>query len=158
MITKAFSIVLLICLINAIDASNRILKSTDNRNATSKLSRQSNTFNSFHSKKSKENLKFNEINSHSTSNSESFKESRKISTRMLRDDSLPVPHSVHELQQHVTTRGRQLVTLGTELAPLYPGYGTHFVYLYVGTPPQRQSVIIDTGSHFTAFPCTGDNS
>eukprot|EP01038_Epipyxis_sp_PR26KG_P008920 gene8920-12029_t len=43
----------------------------------------------------------------------------------------------------------------TQLTPLYPGYGTHFTYIYVGTPPQRQSVIIDTGSHFTAFPCTG---
>ncbi|KAG5190098.1 aspartic peptidase domain-containing protein [Tribonema minus] len=36
-----------------------------------------------------------------------------------------------------------------------PGYGTHIAYLYVGTPPQRVSVIIDTGSHLTAFPCKG---
>ena len=41
------------------------------------------------------------------------------------------------------------------LTPLYPGYGTHFSYVWVGTPGQRQSVIIDTGSHYTAFPCTG---
>jgi len=40
-------------------------------------------------------------------------------------------------------------------APLFPGYGTHFVYVYVGTPPQRVSVIVDTGSHYTAFPCSG---
>jgi Xylanase inhibitor N-terminal len=46
-------------------------------------------------------------------------------------------------------------TLGFEEAPLMPGYGTHFSYVYVGTPPQRVSVIIDTGSHFTAFPCKG---
>lgn len=39
--------------------------------------------------------------------------------------------------------------------PLHAGYGTHFAYLYVGTPAQRVSVIIDTGSHWTAFPCTG---
>jgi ferredoxin len=38
---------------------------------------------------------------------------------------------------------------------LYPGYGTHFSYIWVGTPAQRQSVIIDTGSHYTAFPCSG---
>ncbi|CAM9309093.1 unnamed protein product, partial [Heterosigma akashiwo] len=38
---------------------------------------------------------------------------------------------------------------------LYPGYGTHFAYVYVGTPPQRVSVIVDTGSHYTAFPCKG---
>jgi hypothetical protein len=41
------------------------------------------------------------------------------------------------------------------LAPLYPGYGTHYAYIYVGTPAKRQSVIIDTGSHYTAFPCSG---
>ena len=36
-------------------------------------------------------------------------------------------------------------SLSMELAPLYPGYGTHYAYIYVGTPPKRQSVIIDTG-------------
>ena len=35
------------------------------------------------------------------------------------------------------------------------GYGTHFAFLYVGSPPVRQAVIIDTGSSYTAFPCTG---
>ncbi|CAM9753368.1 unnamed protein product, partial [Phaeothamnion confervicola] len=49
--------------------------------------------------------------------------------------------------------------LGAQLeyedTPLFPGYGTHFAYIYVGTPPQRVSVIVDTGSHFTAFPCVG---
>jgi hypothetical protein len=40
-------------------------------------------------------------------------------------------------------------------APLFRGYGTHFVYLWVGTPPQRVSVIVDSGSQHTAFPCTG---
>ena len=40
-------------------------------------------------------------------------------------------------------------------APLYRGFGTHFVYVYVGTPRQRVSVIVDTGSHHTAFPCSG---
>lgn len=40
-------------------------------------------------------------------------------------------------------------------SPLYRGYGTHFVYVYVGTPRQRVSVIVDTGSHHTAFPCIG---
>lgn len=41
-----------------------------------------------------------------------------------------------------------------EDTPLFPGWGTHFAYVYAGTPPQRVSVIIDTGSHFTAFPCS----
>jgi hypothetical protein len=35
------------------------------------------------------------------------------------------------------TRARKL----SELTPLFPGYGTHFAYVFVGTPPQRQSVI-----------------
>mmetsp|Transcript_27505 Transcript_27505/g.33371 ORF Transcript_27505/g.33371 Transcript_27505/m.33371 type:complete len:572 (-) Transcript_27505:448-2163(-) len=40
-------------------------------------------------------------------------------------------------------------------APLLQGYGTHYATIWVGSPPQRQSVIVDTGSHFTAFPCVG---
>lgn len=43
----------------------------------------------------------------------------------------------------------------TESAPLFPGLGTHFVYIFVGTPRQRRTVIVDTGSHLTAFPCQG---
>eukprot|EP00542_Grammatophora_oceanica_P012420 CAMPEP_0194041356 /NCGR_PEP_ID=MMETSP0009_2-20130614/13276_1 /TAXON_ID=210454 /ORGANISM="Grammatophora oceanica, Strain CCMP 410" /LENGTH=605 /DNA_ID=CAMNT_0038684837 /DNA_START=75 /DNA_END=1892 /DNA_ORIENTATION=+ len=39
------------------------------------------------------------------------------------------------------------------VAALYQGYGTHYVDLWVGTPPQRQTVIVDTGSSITAFPC-----
>ena len=30
-------------------------------------------------------------------------------------------------------------------AALYQGYGTHYVDLWIGTPPQRQTVIVDTG-------------
>ena len=52
-------------------------------------------------------------------------------------------------------RGRQLLGNETETTPLFQGLGTHFSYIYVGTPPQRVSVIIDTGSHHTAFPCVG---
>ena len=42
-----------------------------------------------------------------------------------------------------------------ETGALYQGYGTHYMDIYVGTPPQRQTVIIDTGSSITAFPCSG---
>jgi len=38
-------------------------------------------------------------------------------------------------------------------APLFQGMGTHYADVWVGTPPQRKSVIVDTGSHYTAFPC-----
>eukprot|EP00804_Cyclotella_cryptica_P016088 CCRYP_004226-RA/>CCRYP_004226-RA protein AED:0.01 eAED:0.01 QI:284/1/1/1/0.5/0.33/3/2017/924 len=45
-----------------------------------------------------------------------------------------------------------------ETGALYQGYGTHYLDLWVGTPPQRQTVIVDTGSSVTAFPCTGCES
>eukprot|EP01038_Epipyxis_sp_PR26KG_P006810 gene6810-9326_t len=41
------------------------------------------------------------------------------------------------------------------ITPLYQGMGTHYSFLWIGTPPQRVSVIVDTGSHHTAFPCVG---
>jgi hypothetical protein len=43
---------------------------------------------------------------------------------------------------------------GSTTAQLFQGYGTHYVDLWCGTPlPQRQTVIVDTGSAMTAFPC-----
>jgi len=49
---------------------------------------------------------------------------------------------------------RRLDVKGTQLIPLYPGFGTHFAYFYIGSPAQRQSLIVDTGDHYTLFPCT----
>ena len=50
-----------------------------------------------------------------------------------------------------------LLTLAPSIprSPLGVDSGTHYAHIYVGTPPQRQSVILDTGSHFAAFPCVG---
>jgi hypothetical protein len=45
--------------------------------------------------------------------------------------------------------------IAQEVGALYQGYGTHYVDLWCGTPPQRQTVIVDTGSSVTAFPCSG---
>lgn len=42
-----------------------------------------------------------------------------------------------------------------QVGALFHGYGTHYADVWVGTPPQRQTVIVDTGSSLTAFPCTG---
>lgn len=42
-----------------------------------------------------------------------------------------------------------------QTAALFQGYGTHYADLWCGTPAQRQTVIVDTGSGVTAFPCTG---
>lgn len=33
--------------------------------------------------------------------------------------------------------------------------GYYYVNLFVGSPPQKQTVIVDTGSSITAFPCSG---
>ena len=46
----------------------------------------------------------------------------------------------------------------TPVAELFQGYGTHYADLWCGTPePQRQTVIVDTGSGVTAFPCSDCN-
>lgn len=37
--------------------------------------------------------------------------------------------------------------------PLHSEHGTHHAYLYVGSPPQRRTLIVDTGSRLVAFPC-----
>lgn len=59
-----------------------------------------------------------------------------------------------------TTRRRRLAATDSnkdlyQVTPLFQGFGTHYATVWVGTPPQRKSVIVDTGSHFTAFPCVG---
>ncbi len=55
------------------------------------------------------------------------------------------------LQQGEEDRSQQ-----QQWVPLSQGYGTHYATVWVGSPtPQRKSVIVDTGSHYTAFPCKG---
>ena len=100
----------------------------------------------------------------STHTKESYQRSdrRKHPRPEWEDASLPLPHSVHELGHSPMDeldatggRRRRHLAQNSEIVPLFQGYGTHFAYIYVGSPGQRQSVIIDTGSHYTAFPCTG---
>lgn len=61
-----------------------------------------------------------------------------------------VPDRPHQYQ------GRRQLQVGdpTPVSELYQGYGTHYADLWCGTPPQRQTVIVDTGSGVTAFPCS----
>lgn len=65
--------------------------------------------------------------------------------------TLPLlPHG-HVVARHLAENGEK----GKSLGPLYQGYGTHYVDLWVGSPePQRQTLIVDTGSQMIAFPCS----
>jgi hypothetical protein len=71
------------------------------------------------------------------------------------------PHHIDDHHQHQHIRRNLLVNTPYtgvhpyQTTPLSQGYGTHYATVYVGTPPQRKSVIVDTGSHYTAFPCAG---
>ena len=78
--------------------------------------------------------------------------------------SLPlIPHHVQRARRGLLDtdlsylpRRRQLQKDTLIIGALYQGYGTHYVDLWVGSPnPQRQTVIVDTGSGVTAFPCSG---
>ena len=51
-----------------------------------------------------------------------------------------------------TTRESDLLS-ATLTVPLHAHSGTHHVHVYVGSPPQRQTLILDTGSRVMAFPC-----
>ena len=42
-----------------------------------------------------------------------------------------------------------------ELLTVYQGYGAYYVDIFVGSPPQRQTVMLDTGSENVAIPCKG---
>jgi len=44
-------------------------------------------------------------------------------------------------------------TIAPVTVPLHASSGTHHVHMYIGSPPQRQTLIIDTGSRLMAFPC-----
>ena len=72
-----------------------------------------------------------------------------------------VPNHVQRMRRE---RGRDLASKESgirrrdkalEVGALYQGYGTHYIDLWCGSPPQRQTVIVDTGSSVTAFPCKG---
>jgi len=65
------------------------------------------------------------------------------------DNVLTLPIISHD----VTVPSRRLESDLRFEGPLFKGDGTHYVELWIGTPPQRQTMIIDTGSSTTAFPC-----
>jgi Xylanase inhibitor N-terminal len=61
-------------------------------------------------------------------------------------------NNIDDNNNHHSRRRQEAQQIGA----LYQGYGTHYVDLWCGSPtPQRQTVIVDTGSGVTAFPCSG---
>ena len=76
--------------------------------------------------------------------------------RMQNQTVFTLPLQVNNGSMGSSGSGRRLYETG-KLSPLYRGYGTHYAFIWVGSPPQRVSVIVDTGSHHTAFPCSGCN-
>lgn len=70
-----------------------------------------------------------------------------------RNDTTTVLDGGRKLLSLATTSGGQMNNY--QSVPLSQGYGTHFASVWVGSPtPQRKTVIVDTGSHYTAFPCS----
>ena len=97
----------------------------------------------------------------SSSSSSSFSSSSSSSPRPVR----PRPRSRQQRQQQrqqrsavATSSSSSSFEVAEEVDPIEEGIGTHYAYIWVGTPPQRQSVILDTGSYRTAFPCEPCNS
>lgn len=66
-------------------------------------------------------------------------------------------HRVAETSHSESYRRRRMQDVDGKMGvvPLNPGLGTHYAWVYAGTPPQRASVITDTGSSLMAFPCSG---
>jgi hypothetical protein len=78
----------------------------------------------------------------------------RIERRSHADDSMTNNTSSSSQQHHRSLAGGQQLSQ-YQAVPLSQGYGTHFASVWVGSPtPQRKTVIVDTGSHYTAFPCT----
>lgn len=55
--------------------------------------------------------------------------------------------------QGVTSTDESDSFVGNFTVPLHAHSGTHHVHVYIGSPAQRQTLIVDTGSRAMAFPC-----
>ena len=74
--------------------------------------------------------------------------SRRRLSQLLRGASIVNDSFVHQQQ---TATLDSLMPFAT--VPLHATTGTHHVHMYIGSPPQRQTLIVDTGSRLMALPC-----
>ena len=52
------------------------------------------------------------------------------------------------------TKHAPIIPQASMVVPMHYESGSHHIYIYVGSPvPQRQTLILDTGSRYMAFPC-----
>ena len=69
---------------------------------------------------------------------------------------IPLPSPPEEVRKLRAQQRAKHRKLGDKDMPLGIGTGTHYVNAYIGTPPQRASIIVDTGSAKMALPCKGN--
>ena len=68
----------------------------------------------------------------------------------INDSSTDTHYNEHEMQGDEDFEDLPPIT-----AQLFQGIGTHYVDVWIGHPnPQRQTLIVDTGSGLVSFPCT----
>jgi len=73
------------------------------------------------------------------------------------DDQEPVAATRRRLQEDPTNVNDGAASNAPsefDVDPLYQGFGTHFVDLWMGcSTPQRRTMVVDTASSFVGFPC-----
>jgi hypothetical protein len=99
---------------------------------------------------------FNDIDQHQNQHNYLNETTDALSTIPSRFRRLTKKREKNQQQRQQSKSGGQFNNY--QAVPLSQGYGTHFANVWVGSGPQgpqRKTVIVDTGSHYTAFPCTG---
>lgn len=83
---------------------------------------------------------------------------QELTTQQRREHSTRYPRRRRLLGRNNNKLSSSSSTSSTSMlisAGLFQGYGTHYADVYCGTPhPQRLTLIVDTGSATTAFPCS----
>jgi hypothetical protein len=77
---------------------------------------------------------------------------------VCRCNGQPVHHALYQrgvrgAAQNFSTDPHQQITNSTAVVPLHAASGSMHVTVYVGQPPQAQTLIVDTGSTLSAWTC-----